>query len=56
MLFRSLAFLTETYDPQIVRKLNAVMREGKYKEEVWKELTGKPVEELGREWQKSLAK
>ena len=51
-----LAFLAETYDPQIVRKLNAVMREGKYKEDVWKELTGKPVEELGREWQKSLAK
>ena len=51
-----LAFLTETYDPQIVRKLNAIMREGKYKEDVWKELTGKPVEELGREWQKSLAK
>lgn len=51
-----LAFLTEKYDPQIVRKLNAVMREGKYKEDVWKELTGKPVEELGREWQKSLAK
>ncbi len=51
-----LAFLTERYDPQIVRKLNAVMREGKYKEDVWKELTGKPVEELGREWQKSLVK
>ena len=51
-----LAFLTEKYDPQIVRKLNATMREGKYKEDVWKELTGKPVEELGREWQKSLAK
>ncbi len=51
-----LAFVTENYDPQIVRKLNAAMREGKYKEDVWKELTGKPVDELGREWQKSLAK
>lgn len=51
-----LAFLVETYDPQIVRKLNAAMREGKYKEGVWKDLTGKTVEELGREWQKSLAK
>ncbi|QJW95340.1 basic secretory protein-like protein [Frigoriglobus tundricola] len=51
-----LAFLADTYDPQIVRKLNAAMRAGKYKEDVWKDLTGKPVEDLGREWQKSLAK
>jgi hypothetical protein len=51
-----LAFVTEKYDPQIVRKLNAVMREGKYKPEVWKEMTGLTVEELGREWQKSLAR
>ena len=32
------------------------MREGKYTDGIWKELTGKTVEELGREWQKSLAK
>lgn len=51
-----LAFLTDKYDPHIVGKLNATMRDGKYKDEVWKELTGKPVEELGREWQKSPAK
>jgi hypothetical protein len=51
-----LNFATEKYDPQLVGKLNAVMREGKYKPEVWKELTGKSVEELGREWQQSLAK
>ena len=51
-----LAFVTEKYDPQVVRKLNATMRAGKYKPEVWKELTGLTVEELGREWQKSLAK
>lgn len=51
-----LAFVTEKYDPQIVRKLNTLMREGKYKAEAWKEFTGLTVEELGREWQKSLAK
>jgi hypothetical protein len=51
-----LAFLAQKYDPRIVTKLNALMREGKYKDGVWKELTGKTVEELGREWQKSLAK
>ena len=36
-----LAFVTEKYDPQIVRKLNAIMREGKYKPEVWKDLTSR---------------
>jgi hypothetical protein len=51
-----LAFVTAQYDPHIVRKLNAVMRAGKYKADVWADLTGKSVEELGREWQKSLAK
>jgi hypothetical protein len=51
-----LAFVTEKHEPQLVRKLNAAMRAGKYSPELWKELTGKTVEELGREWQKSLAK
>ena len=37
-------------------EVNAIMREGKYKPEVWKDLTGLTVEELGREWQKALAK
>jgi hypothetical protein len=52
---RFLAFVTEKYDKELVRKLNAAMREGKYKEELWKEITGKTVEELGQEWKKSLA-
>ena len=34
----------------------AVMRAGKYAPELWKDATGKTVEDLGREWQKSLAK
>jgi hypothetical protein len=51
-----LAYLVDTRDKEIVRKLNDTMRKGKYTADVWKELTGKPVEELGREWQKSLAK
>jgi hypothetical protein len=49
-----LAFVGDKYDKALVRKLNAIMREGKYKEEVWKELTGKTVEELGEEWKASL--
>lgn len=51
-----LAFVTDKYDRQIVRKLNAAMREGKYSADVWKTATGLTVEDLGREWQKSLAK
>jgi basic secretory peptidase family protein len=49
-----LAYLTEKYDRELVRKINAVMREGKYKEEIFKELTGKTVQELGNEWKASL--
>jgi hypothetical protein len=49
-----LAYLTETYDKEIVRKLNRVMREGRYKEEVFQELTGKPLQDLGEEWRESL--
>lgn len=51
-----LAFVVKQHGTQVVHKLNAAMRAGKYQEELWKELTGKTVEELGREWQKSLAK
>jgi hypothetical protein len=49
-----LAYLTEKYDKEIVPKLNRVMREGRYKEEVFKELTGKTVQDLDTEWRSSL--
>ncbi|MHA3770986.1 basic secretory protein-like protein [Verrucomicrobiota bacterium sgz303538] len=48
-----LNWLTEKYDKEIVRKINAAAREGRYSEEMWKELTGKGVQELGDEWKKS---
>ncbi len=51
-----LAYLTEKYDKEIVRKLNQAMREGEYKEEVFKTLTDKTVQELGEEWRASLRK
>ncbi len=51
-----LAYLTEKYDRQIVRKLNDLMRSGKYREEAFQEITGKPLKELGEEWQTSLKK
>src|SRR5690606_6015266 len=47
---RFLAYLADTYDAEIVRKLNRVMREGKYREAVFEELTGKSLADLGAEW------
>ena len=49
-----LAYLTDQYDKQIVNKLNALMRSGKYREDVFQEITGKTLQELGEEWRKSL--
>jgi hypothetical protein len=51
-----LAFVSEKYDRKAVTKLNALLREGKYDPEVWKEIAGKSVEELNQEWRRSLVK
>lgn len=47
-----LNWLTETRDKDIVRKLNAAARQGKYSEQLWKDWTGKSVQELGEEWKR----
>jgi hypothetical protein len=49
-----LAYVTEKYDPQLVLKLNKLMRESQYKEDVFKELTGKTLPELDEEWRATL--
>jgi Peptidase of plants and bacteria len=49
-----LAYLTDKYDKQIVKKLNALMREGKYTAETFKQLTGKTEKELDEEWRATL--
>jgi hypothetical protein len=49
-----LNWVTGKYDRDIVRKLNAAAREGKYNEELWKNYTGKTVQELGDEWKKVM--
>jgi hypothetical protein len=49
-----LAYLTEKYDKDIVRKLNKMMREGEYKKEVFQQITGKSLEQLGDEWRATL--
>ena len=51
-----LAYLTDKYDKQIVLKLNALMREGKYTKETFKQLTGKTEKELDLEWRATLQK
>jgi hypothetical protein len=50
-----LAFLVEKYDKGIVRKLNQLLRAGEYREETFRELTGKNLEELDDEWRATLA-
>jgi hypothetical protein len=49
-----LAYTAEKYDKDLVRKLNQIMREGNYKEEIFKDLTGRTVQELDEEWRLSL--
>jgi hypothetical protein len=45
-------WVVRKYDKDIVRKLNAEARAGRYKEELWKDYTGKTLPELGEEWRK----
>ena len=49
-----LDYLMKKYDKQIVKKLHAAMRQGKYSVDLWKQLTGKTMEELGAEWKQTL--
>jgi hypothetical protein len=49
-----LAYLVKTHDHDIVRKLNAAMREGEYQEAIFKRLTGKTVQDLDRDWRGTL--
>jgi len=49
-----LNFVAEKYDKDLVRKLNKVLREGEYREEVWRTLTKKTIQELDDEWRASM--
>jgi hypothetical protein len=40
----------------IIRQLNAAMREGRYADDIWKQSTGKTVQELGADWKSSREK
>lgn len=50
-----LNWVTENHDKEIVKKLNAAAREGRYDEKIWITSTGKSVEELSVLWKKALA-
>lgn len=45
-----LDWVVNKYDKEIIRKLNAAAREARYKDELFKEYTGKTLQELGDEW------
>src|SRR4029434_7805299 len=47
-----LDWVTRKYDKDLVRKLNAAARQGNYAESLWKDFTGKSLEELGAAWKK----
>ncbi len=51
-----LNWVTNTYDKDIVAKLNIAAREGTYSEDLWKTATGHTVQELGDEWKTNLQK
>lgn len=48
-----LNWMTQNHDKEIVLKLNTAIREGKYTDQLWKDWTGKTVQELGDEWKKA---
>jgi hypothetical protein len=51
-----LDYVARKFDKDLVKKVNKALREGEYKEELWKELTKKTVQQLEKEWQASLKK
>jgi len=51
-----LDWVTRTRDRDLVRKLNAAAREGRYSESLWEAWTGESVEALGEEWRRSHAR
>jgi hypothetical protein len=51
-----LNYVIDKYDKNLIQQLNAAMRQGRYDEDLWKQYTGKTVQELGDEWKNGIAK
>ncbi len=49
-------WVSNTYDKELLKQLNTAAREARYSEDLWKEWTGRNLEELGAEWKEALAK
>jgi basic secretory peptidase family protein len=49
-----LNYVVETYDHDVIRKLNAACREGNYDEALWRTATGKTLQDLAAEWKKDI--
>lgn len=45
-----LDWVVRTYEPDLLRRLNAAARCGQYNPELWKDWTGKSLADLGNEW------
>jgi hypothetical protein len=44
----------ERYDRDLVRQLNRALRQGRYEEGLFRQLTGKTVQALDEEWRATL--
>jgi hypothetical protein len=51
-----LNWVTNQYDRELVPKLNAAIRNGRYNEDLWAEYTKRTLAELDSEWRSSLAR
>lgn len=45
-----LNWVVAKHGAELIQKLNAAAREGRYKEELWEEYTGKTINQLGEQW------
>ncbi len=50
-----LNWVIATHDKELIRELNAALREGRYAPTFWDERTKMDLESLGRGWKKHLA-
>jgi len=51
-----LNWVIERYDKDLIRQLNAALRDRSYSDDLWVQLTGHSVQDLGREWKTALEK
>jgi hypothetical protein len=51
-----LEWVEDKYDHKLVKKLNAALRAGSYKDEIWKDASGKTLDDLWSEFADSLRK